>query len=148
MTLSLHDAEPKDEADFRTLWQGFATEYGITLPEETTAATWARIIDPDHRMSCRLAVLQGQTAGFALYHHHCSSWVPGDDLYLEDLYVAPHARGRGVGRALIADLVRIGKDNGWHRMYWNTEIDNAVARKLYDSFCADDGHIRYRMALR
>lgn len=147
MPLTISTATPGDEAAFRGLWQGFLDYYGQDLPETTTAATWARIVDPGHRMACRLAFLDGVAVGFAIHHHHCSSWVPGDDVYLEDLYVDPAARGRGVGRALIEDLIAIGRANGWHRLYWNTNHDNAAARRLYDSFCADDGHIRYRMTL-
>lgn len=140
-------ATPADEPAWRRLWDGFLDHYALTLPESTTAATWARIIDPDHRMSCRLAWLDGQPQGFAIHHHHCSSWVPGDDLYLEDLFVAPQARGAGLGRALIEDLIAIGRAKGFHRLYWNTDRDNTAARWLYDQFCRDDGHIRYRLTL-
>ena len=148
MTLCITSAQPSDETEFRRLWAGFQEDYGLTLAEETTAATWARIIDPNHRMQCRLALWNGVPQGFAIHHHHCSTWVPGDDVYLEDLFVDPSARRRGLARALIEDLISIGKGNGWHRLYWNTNHDNAAARKLYDSICRDDGHIRYRMALR
>lgn len=148
MSVRIDWAQAKDEAAFRALWQGFLEYYGQSLPETTTAATWDRILNPQHRMSCRLAFAEDRTVGFAIHHHHCSSWVPGDDVYLEDLFVAPSARGQGVGRALIEDLIRLGRENGWHRLYWNTNFDNAGARKLYDSFCKDDGHVRYRMSLR
>ena len=57
------------------------------------------------------------------------------------------ARGKGVGRALIEDLATLARAAGWKRLYWNTEITNAAARKLYDSFTPDDGHIRYRLTL-
>ncbi|WP_435258659.1 GNAT family N-acetyltransferase [Thioclava sp. FR2] len=148
MALTIDWAKPEDEAAFRALWQGFLAYYDVDLPETTTAHTWARILDPEHRMSCRLAYLDGKAIGFAIHHHHCSSWVPGDDVYLEDLFVAPSARGQGAGRALIEDLISLGREKGWHRLYWNTNHDNAAARKLYDSFCSDDGHVRYRMPLR
>ncbi len=147
MTLTIATATAADETAFRRLWQGFLAYYNQPVPESTTAATWARIIDPAHRMTCRLAFDDGQALGFAIHHHHCSSWVPGDDVYLEDLFVDAAARGRGVGRALINDLIAIGRQNGWHRLYWNTNHDNATARRLYDSFCQDDGHIRYRLTL-
>lgn len=136
-----------DEDAWRDLWQGFLAFYGVDLPPETTASTWSRIADPGHRMTCRIAWDKDRALGFAIHHHHCSSWVPGDDVYLEDLYVAPTARGKGVGRALIEDLVSIGRNQGWHRLYWNTGRDNTAARRLYDRFCTEDGHIRYRMAL-
>lgn len=144
---AIRTAHAGDETAWRGLWQGFTGFYGITLPEATTAATWARIMAADHPMTCRLAFAGEEALGFAIHHAHASTWVPGDDVYLEDLFVAPEARGAGVARALIEDLIAIGRAKGWHRLYWNTHHDNAAARRLYDRFCPDDGHIRYRMAL-
>lgn len=147
MSLEIRDATPADEAAFLRLWQGFTEGYNLTLPPGVTAFTWARLIDPACPMTVRLACLDGVPQGFAIHQHHPSTWVMGDDGYLEDLYVAPEARGRGLGRALIEDLIAIGRARGWRRLYWLTEITNATARRLYDQFCDNDGHIRYRMAL-
>ncbi|MFN7224386.1 MAG: GNAT family N-acetyltransferase [Paracoccaceae bacterium] len=147
MTLAIRGATEADLGAWTGLWNGFLAYYKVTLQPSVTAATWARIVDPDHRMTCRMAFEQDRALGFAIHHHHCSSWVPGDDVYLEDLFVAPEARGKGVGRALINDLIAIGRTNGWHRLYWNTDRTNTAARALYDSFCPDDDHIRYRLTL-
>ena len=57
------------------------------------------------------------------------------------------ARGKGVGRALLQDLADHARAQGWKRLYWNTDASNKTARKLYDSFTPDDGHVRYRMTL-
>lgn len=143
----LRDARPSDETDFRHLWQGFCNGYGLTLPEEVTAFTWARLMDPGNALTARLAVLDGVPQGLAIHQHHPSTWVAGDDGYLEDLFVAEAARGKGLGRALIEDLIAIGRRNGWRRLYWLTEIENQTARRLYDQYCENDGHIRYRMTL-
>ena len=147
MGLEIRTAAAEDESAWRALWDGFLAYYGVALDPATTACTWARIVDPAHRMSCRLAFDGAQAVGFAIHHAHCSTWVPGDDVYLEDLFVAPAARGKGVGAALIEDLVAIGRARGWHRLYWNTDHNNAAARRLYERFCASDGHIRYRLTL-
>lgn len=143
----IRDAGPGDREAWDRLWQGFLAYYDMTLPPEVIEATWARLMDPACAMKMRLALVEGVAQGFAIHQHHPSTWVLGDDCYLEDLFVAPEARGHGLGRALITDLIVLARARGWHRLYWNTEITNATARKLYDSFCPDDGHIRYRMAL-
>ena len=70
-----------------------------------------------------------------------------EDCYLEDLFVAEAARGHGLGRALIDDLVSLARSRGWSRVYWHTNEDNTRARALYDQYVASDGHIRYRMRL-
>lgn len=147
MSLEIRDATPADEAAFLRLWQGFTEGYNLTLPPGVTAFTWARLMDPGNALTARLACLDGVPQGFAIHQHHPSTWVMGDDGYLEDLYVAPQARGQGLGRALIEDLIAIGRAQGWRRLYWLTEITNATARRLYDQFCDNDGHIRYRMPL-
>lgn len=147
MGYAIREAQAQDREAWSGLWDGFLAFYDVTLDPAVTDATWARIIDPGHRMTCRMAFDGPKALGFAIHHHHCSSWVPGDDVYLEDLFVAPEAQGKGVGRALIEDLIAIGRARGWHRLYWNTDHDNAAARRLYDRFCQTDGHIRYRMTL-
>lgn len=145
--VEVRDATPSDESDFLRLWQGFCDGYGLTLAPEVTDFTWARLMDPANPLTARLAIVDGRAQGFAIHQHHPSTWVLGDDGYLEDLYVDPAARGHGLGRALIEDLVAIGRARGWRRLYWLTEIGNATARRLYDQFCDNDGHIRYRMTL-
>ena len=85
--------------------------------------------------------------GFAIHQHHASTWVLGDDCYLEDLFVHEDLRGGGIGRALIADLQSLAKLRGWQRLYWHTDEGNVRARHLYDSIVPSDGHIRYRIKL-
>ena len=147
MSLQIRDAVASDQAAWRRLWQGFLDFYATNLPEEITAFTWARLMDPAHPMTVRLAFDGEAMLGFAIHHHHCSTWVMGDDCYLEDLFVTAEARGQGVGRALIEDLKSLAKSKGWNRLYWHTNAENATARKLYDSFAPSDGHIRYRIRL-
>lgn len=143
----IRDAGPDDEAAWRALWRDYLTFYDHPLPEATTTLTWARLMDPGSPLKPRLAELGGQVVGFAIHQHHPSTWVPGEDCYLEDLYVAETARGHGIGRALIEDVRALAKDRGWHRLYWHTGRDNARARALYDSYVHEDGHVRYRMEL-
>jgi GNAT superfamily N-acetyltransferase len=144
MSLTLHDAAKTDEAAFRRLWAGYLAYYTLDLAPEVTTLTWARILTEDSPMGLRLAWSQGVAVGFALYQNHPSSWVAGDDCYLEDLYVMEPMRGQGIGRALIEDLKRLARARGWHRLYWLTAQDNTAARALYDTLSANDNHIRYR----
>jgi GNAT superfamily N-acetyltransferase len=140
-------ATSADEAAWRALWAGYLAFYDHPLPEAQTAFTWARALDPATPMGLRLAEEGGEVLGFALHLHHPSSWVMGEDVYLEDLFVAPEARGKGLGRALIEDLKALGRAQGWHRIYWHTHIGNAPARALYDQLASYDEHIRYRTDL-
>lgn len=143
--LLIRDAEDGDETLWRGLWAGYLAFYGTDLQSSITDATWARIRDPGHPMGLRLAVRGGQPLGFALYLPHASSWSPGDDCYLEDLFVAEEARGTGLGRALIEDLRALCRARGWSRLYWMADAGNSRARALYESLTPTDGHLRYRL---
>ena len=147
MALEIKDASPADQTVWRGLWQDYLTFYGVTLTADVTDHTWARLLDPASRLSGRFAFLDGSMVGFAIHHHHASTWVAGDDCYLEDLFLAEAARGHGIGRALIDDLIAVSHQKGCKRLYWHTDTGNATARRLYDNYAREDGHVRYRMML-
>lgn len=147
MTVTIRDLAPGDEAQWRALWQAYLDFYKVDLLPAVTDHTWQRLMDPAAPLTGRVAEHEGKLLGFALHFAHCSTWVPGDDCYLEDLFVADAARGKGVGRALIDDLISLARARGWHRLYWHTDETNARARALYDSYTPYDGHVRYRLKL-
>jgi GNAT superfamily N-acetyltransferase len=147
MPVEIRDATAADETAWRGLWSAYLKFYGVDLAPEVTDATWARAIDPGSRLGLRLAVDGAAVLGFAAHHWHLSTWALGPDGYLEDLFVAAPARGRGVARALIEDLRALGQARGWARLYWMTDQGNARARALYDSIVPCDGHLRYRITL-
>ena len=145
--LDLRDMRAADRPDFLALWQQYLAFYHMDLPDAVIQSTWVRLMDEGNPMTGRIAVLDGIRVGFAIHLHHASSWVAGDDCYLEDLFVTDAARGHGVGRALIDDVIRIARTKGWHRVYWHTGEGNTRARALYDQYTPNDGHIRYRLRL-
>ena len=65
-----------------------------------------------------IAEVDGQPVGFALFFHNFSTFLGRRGLYLEDLYVRPAWRGRGIGRALLARLARIACERGCGRLEW------------------------------
>lgn len=147
-SLVIRDATAADEAAWRGLWNQYLAFYKVDLAEDVTAHTWARILDPSSRVAMRVAEVDGSLAGFSIHHFHDSTWVKTPDCYLEDLFLDATYRGQGIGRALIDDLIAITKAKGWSRLYWHTDRDNATARKLYDTYAPEDGHVRYRLKLR
>ena len=144
MAIRIREAEASDEGVWRRLWAGYLAHLGATVPEDVTAHTWARILDPVSPVFCRLADADGATVGFALYLLHEGSWALTPHCYLEDLYVDAALRGQGVGRALIDDLRALAGAKGWNRLYWHTQADNP-ARRLYDRFAPASGLIVYKV---
>jgi GNAT superfamily N-acetyltransferase len=147
MAVSIRDARPEDEQRWRELWAKYLAFYGVTLAPGITDMTWRRIFDPASTLFMRVADVDGKMMGFALCMTHEGSWIRTLDCYLEDLFVDETMRGKGLGRALLDDLVARLKAKGWARLYWHTDETNATARKLYDSYVESDGHIRYRITL-
>ena len=147
MSFVIRDASAGDEAAWRDLWQQYLAFYDVDLDPAITDYTWARLMSAESALKARLAVDGDLALGFAIHQHHASTWVLGEDCYLEDLFVDATTRGAGIGRALIADLTDLARSRGWQRLYWNTDEGNARARRLYDSIVPSDGHIRYRIKL-
>jgi len=146
--IEIRDARAADERDWRELWAGYQRFYEIEVPERVTAYTWARILDPASPVFARLAESNGSVMGFSIGVLHDGTWAETPVCYLEDLFVAPAFRLSGAGRALIQDLVDLGRQHGWSSLYWHTKADNVEARRLYDRFASADGFLRYRLSLR
>jgi GNAT superfamily N-acetyltransferase len=141
--LSLRDPTPADEIAWKRLWDGYTSFYGAAIPELVTHETWRRILDPRSQVFARLAEVDGVVVGFSVSVLHDGTWTTNLRCYLEDLFVTPSARGRGVGHSLINDLLALGRERGWSRLYWHTDTSNRTARRLYDLFAQHDGVVRY-----
>ena len=146
--LVIRDPAPDDEGAWRVLWARYCAFYEKSVPEAVTAGTWARILTPGSPLFGRIAQWKGDVVGFTVSILHQGSWTLDPICYLEDLFVAPLARGHGIGRALIADLLGRAKERGWSRLYWHTRESNAPARRLYNEFATADDFVRYRLNLR
>ncbi len=83
-----------------------------------------------------IAEADGTPLGFALFFHNFSTWTGRRGLYLEDLYVTPSARGRGVGKALLKHLAAIAVDRDCGRFEWSVLDWNADAIGFYRSIGA------------
>jgi GNAT superfamily N-acetyltransferase len=149
MTIDIAPMAAADEVDWRRLWRGYCDFYQAPVTEAQTALTWSRILDPDHVIQAFIARdAEGVALGMVTYQRQASTWVPGGDVYLEDLYVDPETRGAGVGRALIQAVEDAARALGCDRLFWHTGRDNTRARALYDKVAGpEDAHVRYRMML-
>lgn len=83
-----------------------------------------------------IAESDGAPLGFALFFHNFSTWEGRRGLYLEDLYVTPAARGRGVGTALLRHLAVLAMERGCARFEWSVLDWNADAIAFYRSMGA------------
>jgi GNAT superfamily N-acetyltransferase len=147
MSISIRAALPADKQRWLVLWQGYIDFYQTELSAEQSELTWQRILDPEFNMKCAVALDDGVIVGFTTYSLQNSTWSENGHCYLEDLFVDSTVRGKGVGRALIEYVKSYAIENKCSRLYWNTDEDNATARKLYDSYTLESGKRQYRIAL-
>jgi GNAT superfamily N-acetyltransferase len=146
MTFLIRDVAPPDRAEWEKLWAGYLAFYESTIEPEVTDYTWARFHDPDEPMFALVAEDTGNHELLGLVHCviHPGTWSIGDFCYLEDLFTAPAARERGVGRALIEAVYARADQLKCERDYWLTHESNATARRLYDQLAEHRGFIHYR----
>jgi GNAT superfamily N-acetyltransferase len=145
--VTIRPTEAGDEAAWRRLWAGYLRFYRANVPETTTAATFAAILDPDSPIGGLVAVRAGTAIGLTNYVLHASTWSTQPICYLQDLYVDPDARGGGAARALIFGVEEVAKAKGCFRYYWQTQEFNGAARSLYDTIVPRSSFIVYRKNL-
>ncbi len=140
-----------DFAQWLPLWDGYNTFYGragpSALPAEITRATWLRFLDSGEPVHALVAEAEGRLVGLAHYLFHRSTIRIEPVCYLQDLYAAESARGRGIGRTLIAAVAERAQAAGSTRLYWQTHESNQTARRLYDAVAERSGFIVYRRDL-
>ncbi|MDQ0561063.1 GNAT superfamily N-acetyltransferase [Rhizobium mesoamericanum] len=144
---SIRDALPADYSAWRMLWAGYLDFYQVQLEEETTTNTWDSAMNPLVPRRIRVLEVDGGLAGFALIQFQTSSWQVRPVCYLEDLFISESHRGKGLGRAMLDDLLGTAKESGCSEFYWHARRDNAHARRLYDSYVREDGNVRYRLPI-
>jgi len=139
---------PADRAAWAPLWDGYNAFYGragaTALAPEITDVLWQRLFDPAEPVFALVAEDAGRLLGLAHFLFHRSTTRIEPVCYLQDLFTAPAARGRGVGRALVEGVYARARDAGAQRVYWQTKADNAAARRLYDQVARHDGFVVYR----
>ena len=91
---------------------------------------------PTPRFNAIIADYDGAPAGFALYFTSYSTWRGHHGIRLEDLYVTPSLRGKGIGKALLASVARVAVEQGCPRLEWDVLDWNAPAIAVYESIGA------------
>ena len=141
----IRQSKPTDRAAWELLWAGYLEFYKSELPRAVTDTTWDRFHNPAEPMQCLVAEDDdGSLIGFTNIVFHRGTWAIGDFCYLEDLFVAPAARNRGIARALIEAVYKLADERGAERVYWLTHETNITARVLYDKVARHRGFIQYQ----
>jgi GNAT superfamily N-acetyltransferase len=135
-----------DRPRWTELWAGYLAFYRTELPAEIYDVTWSRLMagGPIHGFVFRQ---DGRPMGLVHYLFHAHTWAPRQACYLQDLFVDPEIRGSGAGRSLIEAVADAARAEGASRLYWTTQSNNDVARRLYDRLAKHNGFIKYDYTL-
>jgi GNAT superfamily N-acetyltransferase len=140
-----------DYSEWLPLWEGyneFYKRFGATaLPDSVTQVTWARFFDVYEPMFAMVAEVDGHLVGLVHYLWHRNTISIEPTCYLQDLFTAEVARGRGVGRTLIEAVYEQARLAGVVNVYWRTHASNATARRLYDQVAEESGSLVYKKRL-
>ena len=147
MTLTIRAIEEKDKDQWLKLWAGYLEFYKSTISSEQTELTWKRLVNNEQKMFGFVAESEEGVIGFTHCLFRPSTWTETDYCYLEDLFVDPNIRGKGVGRALMEKVVELAKEKNSKRVYWTTQEFNKTARVLYDSITPVSEFVQYRLPI-
>jgi GNAT superfamily N-acetyltransferase len=104
--------------------------------EATEAMIDAALFGADPRLFCDIAEWNGEVAGFAVWFINFSTFSGRSGIYLEDLFVRPALRGKGIGKALLSHLAKQCVTNGWARLQWSVLDWNTPSIEFYKSLGA------------
>ena len=138
MSLTIRSARPADSALVFALVRELADyEKLAAAVDATEAQIAAALFAPEPRLFCDIAEWEGAPAGIAVWFLNFSTFRGRPGLYLEDIFVRPTFRRRGIGKALLMRLAKRCVDAGYARFEWAVLDWNAPAIDFYRSFGAE-----------
>ena len=143
MSITVRPARPQDASLIYSLVRELADYERLTHEVDSTQEQIAAaLFGPQPRLFCDIAEWDGEAVGFALWFLNFSTFRGRHGLYLEDLFVRPALRGKGIGKALMQQLARhcLDKDLArfeWTVLEWNKpsiEFYRSIGAKLLDDW--------------
>ena len=137
MSLLIRRARPDEAGLVLSLVRELADYEKLLHEVEATEATiGAALFDANPRLFCDIAEWNGEVAGFAAWFINFSTFSGRSGIYLEDLFVRPAQRGKGIGKALLSNLAKECVANGWSRLQWSVLVWNTPSIEFYKSLGA------------
>jgi GNAT superfamily N-acetyltransferase len=138
----------EDFADWRRLYEGYATFYKMPMNDEIAGTVWGWLLDPAHPLEALLARAgDGRIVGLAHFRPMPRPLTGSTAGFLDDLFVDPALRGSGLADRLLEAMGETGRRRGWSLIRWLTADNNFRARGVYDRHAQRTMWITYQMDL-
>ncbi|MGH6738338.1 MAG: GNAT family N-acetyltransferase [Bradyrhizobium sp.] len=138
MALSIHRARPEESGLIFSLLCELAQYEKLTHEVVATEAGIAEALFGNNPiLFCEIAEWDDKLAGFAVWFFNFPTFAGRRGIYLEDLFVRPAFRGRGIGKALLVHLAKLCVENDWSRLQWSVLDWNTPSIEFYKSLGAD-----------
>ena len=149
MTATIRKATVADTPTiFRFISELAEFEKAADQVETSVAQLEQTVFGPDAVVDALICEEEGEPVAFALWYYTFSTWQGRPGIYLEDLYVTPSGRGRGIGTMILKHLANFALENGYGRFEWSVLDWNTPAIRTYDATGAkpQGEWIRYRLS--
>lgn len=144
MTVLIRPLLPSDRPEWGALWRAYLAFYETELPVEIYDSSFARMLAGlDNEFQGRIALWNDRPVGLVHYLFHRHGWKTENVCYLQDLFVAPDMRGKGIARRLINAVYAEADAAGAPAVYWMTQEFNTQARNLYDKIATLTPFVKY-----
>jgi GNAT superfamily N-acetyltransferase len=146
MSVRVRRLEAKDKDAWLPLFKGYIEFYKASVPDEVIEITWQRLLSGTEGFHIGFVAVDEADRPIGLAHviFHRSTWSATWYCYLEDLFVEPSLRAKGVGRKLIEAVYQEADARKCTRTYWTTQEFNYRARGLYDQVATKSPFVQYR----
>jgi GNAT superfamily N-acetyltransferase len=140
-SVDIRAVAPGDHDEWERLYIGYGEFYHSPTAGDIAERVWGWLLDKAHETEGFVAVdvASGRLLGLAHVREFARPLAGARGLYLDDLFVAPDARGRGVATALLGSVRSLAAARGLDVVRWITASDNTTAQRVYDKL-ADKTH--------
>ena len=146
MSVEIVSAEKVTFSAWKAMWIDYLGQQAEALSQQQHQDTYSRLTNPEINLFCLIARID-EPVGFAHFYFHPSTHHSSEDCCLQDVYVAPSARGRGLGQALVEAVAAKAKGRGAPVLHWKTRESKIAAQSMYSRFAQRTEFVLFRLAL-
>lgn len=146
MAVTVRPLVENDRERWAELFEAYRAFYRLAPDSAVVSTTWQWILRGEHGITGLAATMDDELVGIAHLRLYARPSAGRISMFLDDLFTAPPARGRGVAAALLRETSLRARDAGAVAVRWITAADNTAARRVYDRAATVLPFVMYQMA--